>query len=118
MIEVRPVHVEAVERAMSSPAMRLVMSKCVQGPQSVRSLVELTHLPPASLYRHVAELQELGVLVVERSAMTPDGKAYDLYRSRLKEAKVSVKAERVDVTWEINERVEDRLATMWDRLGD
>jgi hypothetical protein len=64
----------------------------------------------------VNHLVEEGLLLVERSAITPDGKRYELYRSRLRRARVEVDAAGVRVYWEPVEEIEERLARIWTSL--
>lgn len=118
MLEERPLSKEAVERALSLPASRLLVAASIRRPMSVKNLAQQTGLPIASVYRHVADLVKDGVLVVERSALTSDGKAYDLYRSRLETAHLELAPDRVEVGWKINEAIEDRIAKLWDKLAD
>lgn len=53
---------------------------------------------------------------MERSALTHDGKRYDLYRSRLRGARIEMDANGERITWEPNEPVEQRLASIWESL--
>ena len=116
-MEARPLHDDAVARALEDAAARRIIAACIRAPRSVKDIQQHTDVPMASLYRKVNGLVGQGVLVVERSAMTSDGKPYDLYRSRVRSARLEVEADRVEVTWRPNEGLEDRIATMWQRLG-
>ena len=118
MLEEKALSREAVERALSMPAARVLVAAAIRKPMSVKALAQQTDLPMASVYRHVAELVKDGILVVERSALTPDGKAYDLFRSRIEGAHLALEADHVEVGWKINEAVEDRIAKLWDKLAE
>lgn len=109
-------HAEDVAEALAQRASRRVLAACVDVPRSVRSLSEAADLPLPTTYRHVHRLTELGVLVVERSAMTPDGKKYDLYRSRVKEAHLDVWGDHEEVRWLANDAIEARLIALWDAV--
>ncbi|HLE48156.1 MAG TPA: hypothetical protein VI818_07665, partial [Candidatus Thermoplasmatota archaeon] len=65
------------------------------------------------VYRHVSTLMEDGLLFVERSAMTEDGKRYELYRSRVRSARIEFDANGVRIFWLPVEGVEERLARVW-----
>ncbi|MBW3583553.1 MAG: hypothetical protein KY455_10690 [Euryarchaeota archaeon] len=108
---------EAVERALTNQAARLIVSHCIRAPRSAKALSEVTRLPLASTYRHIHNLVGDDILVVERSALTEDGKPFDLYRSRVRFARIELMAERVVVGWEANEAIEDRIKSMWDFIG-
>lgn len=108
---------EAVEEALANSAHRRILVACIRRPLPVRELSAACGLPLASAYRQVHALVEGGVLVVERSAMTPDGKPYDLYRSRVRIARLELGPDGTHVTWEPNMPVEDRVHALWDQLG-
>lgn len=116
MHHVSPLREEVVEKAMASAAGRQIISHCIREPLAVKDISDRTRLPLASVYRRVRHLVDDEILVVERSAMTPDGKPYDLYRSRLRMGKIEVSAGKVQVTWEANVSLEDRLLNMWGHL--
>lgn len=102
---------------MSSPAKCRIIAACIRSPLSAKAISDASGQPLASTYRQIRSLVEDGILVVERSAMTPDGKPYDLYRSRVRSARTEIGPDRIRTTWEPNQPIEDRLATMWNRLG-
>ena len=112
-----PLHQEIVAQALSSAASRQVLSLCIRRALAVKDISDQAHLPLASAYRQVNSLVTSGLLLVERSAMTLDGKPYDLYRSRIRRARVEVSPSGVQVEWEPNEIVGDRLVGMWNQMG-
>lgn len=107
---------EKVAESLADPYARRVLAVCVKQARAVKDIAQETGLALPTTYRHVNKLEENGLLVVERSAITPDGKKYDLYRSRVKSARIEMDAAGERVTWEPNEATEDRLASMWDSL--
>lgn len=107
---------EKVAESLADPYARRVLAVCVSQARAVKDIAHETGLALPTTYRHVNRLEEAGLLVVERSAMTPDGKKYDLYRSRVRSARIEMDAAGERVTWEPNEATEERLANMWDSL--
>ena len=107
---------QAVSDALADAYSRRVLAACVRKAKAVKDISRETDLPLPTTYRHVNHLQEAGLLVVERSALTEDGKRYELYRSRVRGARIEVGAGGETVTWELNEPVEERLTGMWDEL--
>jgi DNA-binding transcriptional ArsR family regulator len=107
---------DVVSSALADAYARRVLAVCIRSPQAVKDISRDADLPLPTTYRHVKRLVDAGLLVIERSALTRDGKKYDLYRSRLASARIEfdVKGERV--TWEVNEPVEARVASLWDTL--
>lgn len=102
--------------ALSDPYARRILVVCVKAPKPVKDISQETGLPIATAYRHVNQLVEQGVLIIERSAMTPDGKKYDLYRARVRSARIEIDSGGERIVWEPNEAVEERLMNMWESL--
>ena len=111
-----PLDDSRVAAALSDAYGRRILSCCIRKAQSVREIEGATGLPQATVYRHVSRLLEEGLLAVERSALTPDGKRYELYRSRLRNARIEMDADGVRMAWEPIEEVEQRLARIWTSL--
>lgn len=101
---------------LSAPASRILAS-CIRKARSVKEISDEAGIPLASTYRQVKALLDDGLMVVERSAMTRDGKTYDLYRSRVRRAVLEVDTEGLHVSWEPNADVEDHLVDIWGKLG-
>lgn len=111
-----PLRPDVVAGVLSDAYERRILAVCIRAAKAVKDISQETGLPLATVYRHINRLTESGVLVIERSAMTPDGKKYDLYRSRVRAARIEMDVAGERVTWEPNEAVEDRLVNMWDSL--
>lgn len=107
---------DKVAEALTDTYARRVLASCVRQARAVKDIAAEADLPLPTAYRQVNRLVEAGLLVIERSAMTPDGKKYDLYRSRVKSARIEMDGSGERVSWEANEATEERLATMWDSL--
>ncbi len=107
---------DAVAEALGDEASRSILAACMERPRSVREVVDSTGLATATTYRHVHALEDAGLLVVERSAISEQGKRYDLYRSTLRTARLQVGPDGVQVSWDLDESVEDRLVRMWNDM--
>lgn len=105
-----------VASGLSDEYSRRVLSVCIRKAQSVREIEEETRLPQATVYRHVKRLVDEGLLFVERSALTEDGKRYELYRSRVRNARIELGSFGFRVVWEPMEGTEERLARVWQSL--
>lgn len=111
-----PLSAEHVAEALSEHNSRVVLAACVAAPLSVKDICQATGLPLATAYRQVHRLMDFGVLIVERSAMTREGKKYDLFRSRIAEAHLDVTSAGEEIRWVANEATEGRLVGMWDAV--
>lgn len=111
-----PLTEDAVREAVSDPASRQILAACMDQARPVREISEATDISTATAYRRVDDLQEAGLLIVERSAISEDGSRYDLYRSRVEDVLLRVSAEGTSVRWSVEESVEDRIAQMWEQM--
>ncbi len=82
--------VEPVARAFSDPYARLVLAACLDRAKPVKVISAETGLPLPTTYRHVKRLRGSGLIEVERCALTPDGKPYSLYRTRVRSAAIGL----------------------------
>ena len=111
-----PLRPEVLVEALGDAYARRVLATMVRKARAVKDISQETELPLPTTYRHVNRLLDQGLVVVERSAFTPDGKRFELYRSRVRAARIEMDATGERVTWELNEPVEDRLTSLWDEL--
>lgn len=116
MVRVVAVQEAKVQAALNSDPARRILSRCVTKALSVKEISDRTGIPLASTYRLTNSLVEDGLLYVERSAMTPDGKPYDLYRSALRSCRIEMDAEGVRTQWVLNSSLDERLQQMWTSL--
>lgn len=111
-----PVREDAVREAISDSSSRRILVACMRDPRPVKAISDDTGIPLATAYRHVHALEEDGLLILERSAISEDGKRYDLYRSRLHRASLVISPDGVSVSWDVEAAVEDRLRDMWQKF--
>lgn len=111
-----PLDEETILSAFSDPTARKILTTCVREPLSVKEISGATGIPLGSAYRHVNSLVESGLLLRARSAISEEGKRYELYRSRIRQVTVQVTEDGVEVSWEVDEEVEERIERMWKEL--
>lgn len=111
-----PLRPQDVTEALADAYARRILAATVRKAKPVKEISQDTGLPLPTTYRHVNTLMEKGLLVIERSALTEDGKRYDLYRSRIRSARLELDGNGERVAWEGNEAIEDRLSSLWDSL--
>lgn len=107
---------EAVEEALSDESSREVLAACIGEARAAKEINELKGIPLATVYRRIDELEDAGLLLRERDDEPSASDRSTLYRSRIEQMTLSVTASGVDVTWSVDEPVEDRLLRMWDHL--
>src|SRR5690348_13158478 len=82
---------ERILDALGDSASRRILLMLHDSPRSAQEILQTNHIPQSTLYRKLHELQELGVVAIQRTAITPEGKRVDLYRSLLEEFRVELK---------------------------
>lgn len=106
----------ALLAALGDEQTRAILLFLHEAPRSVQEIVERCAVPQASVYRKLRELQEGGLVGIQRSALSADGHRTDLFRSRLGGLSVRLAAGRLDVAAEFRDLAAERLTDMWDQV--
>lgn len=106
----------AVAAELADGHARAVLMATVSRAKSPRDLLDETGVAHATLYRVLHRLEELKLLVKERSAMTPDGKPYDLWRSTVRRVAVVYDESGMHVDVLLNEDAAEKWVRMWRTL--
>jgi len=84
-------------------------------PMSVREIAYKFDIPLASAYRKIKELESFGLIKVEDTKLTPDGKRYKLYRSQVENFEVSYHRDKLriklHIKWQEPEIIERNILT-------
>src|SRR5208282_4637960 len=81
---------ERILDALGDSAARGILLMLSDAPHSAQEILAAHHIPQSTLYRKIHELEQLGLIGIQRTAITPEGKRVDLYRSLLEELKVDL----------------------------
>lgn len=73
--------VKSILKALSDDKSCLILSRMAFQALSVMDLIRDENLPVSSAYRKISELENEGLIGVERTIITDDGKSYNLYKS-------------------------------------
>ena len=104
---------DKVLKALADNYSKLIILSTIDRAKSVLELCKEHNIPIATAYRKVKELQDLGLLVVERIALTEDGKKFDLYRSAIKVVRITFESKDVKVEIIPNEDLAGKLSRLW-----
>ncbi len=107
-----------VQDALQHPGRCAVLQACMGPASSAKDIATRTGLPSVTCYRHLKHLTDTGLLVIDRSAITPDGHPYDLYRSTLTWARLAVTEQGIQPEWKLRSGMGDRLYRLWSQLED
>jgi len=82
-------------------------------PHSALEIQASNRIPQSTLYRKLHDLSEIGLVGVQRSSISADGKRVELYRSRLEELKVEMRGGRLRIEVRFRDLAGERLKEMW-----
>lgn len=109
----RPPDEEAVVEALGDAANRCILAACAQQARPVKEIAEGCDLALATAYRHVNDLAADGLLFLERSAISAEGKRVDLYRAAVRRVEIAFGPGGTEVRYELVEDAADRLRRVW-----
>ena len=109
---------KALLRAMADEYSLKILMSLIDKADSVNNISRVNNIPIATAYRRVSELEEAGLLVVERGILTEDGKRYDLYRSAVRSMQISFRSGQLEVDVVPNRDAVSKLESMWMSLSD
>jgi DNA-binding transcriptional ArsR family regulator len=107
---------ERILDALGDPAARGILLMLSDAPHSAQYILAENRIPQSTLYRKIHELQDLGLIGIQRTAITPEGKRVDLYRSLLEELKVDLQGRELRIQARFRDLSAERLKQMWHGL--
>ena len=109
---------KALLRAMADEYSLKILMALIDKAESVNNISRVNDIPIATAYRRVSELQDAGLLVIERGVLTEDGKRYDLYRSAVKSMQISFRSGEIEIDVIPNKDAVSKLESMWMSLSE
>jgi DNA-binding transcriptional ArsR family regulator len=103
---------------LGDPAVRMILSATHHRARSALEMFQETGVPITTLYRKIHELEELQLVGVERSAITPEGKRVEFYRSRLEEAQIHLSGGVFQLRARYRDLAAARLESMWTTVRE
>ena len=100
-------------KALADKYSQAILLSTVEKAVSVVDLSREHDIPISTTYRRVHELEESGLIVVQRIVITDDGKKYDLYRASVKGVKVILGLGLVCVELEPNDDTVAKFMRVW-----
>lgn len=107
---------DAILRALADDYSRHIMLSTVERAKSVEELSHSLMIPISTAYRRVNEMKEVGLLTVEKTILTDEGKKSELYRSAFKGINLQLEKGEVIVDVVLNEDVATRLSRLWESM--
>jgi DNA-binding HxlR family transcriptional regulator len=114
-----PACVERKERileALGDRWAREILLLLSEGPRSAQEIQAANRMPQSTLYRKLHELSQIGLIGVQRSVISPDGKRVELYRSLLEELTVEMRGTRLTIDVRFRDLTTERLKELWQSV--
>jgi hypothetical protein len=107
---------DSLIRALADEYSRKILLGTVEKARSVEELSQIFQIPISTAYRRVNEMREVGLLTVEKTILTDEGKKFELFRSAFKGLNLQLDKGEIVVDVELNEDVATRLSRLWASL--
>jgi DNA-binding transcriptional ArsR family regulator len=107
---------DAILQALGDPLSRQILLLLADAPKGARELLRVVSVPQSTLYRRLGELRDMGLLDVQRSIITEDGKKMELYRSLLEEVVIHLRGQTLEVRPRRRDLAATRLADLWGEV--
>ncbi len=104
---------DALIASLADEYSRKIILRTITKAESVEDLSRNENIPISTAYRRVNELREIGLLTVEKTILTDEGKKYELYRSAFKSFSIGLEQGEITIDAEFNEDVSMRLSRLW-----
>ena len=104
---------DKVLQALADEYSRSILLSTIQKPKSAVELSTEKNIPISTAYRRLHELQEAGLVAVERIIITEDGKKFDLFRSTVKNVSISFNLGATEVELIPNEDMVTKFVRLW-----
>ncbi|HTW76423.1 MAG TPA: helix-turn-helix domain-containing protein [Thermoplasmata archaeon] len=104
---------ERILEALGDRWAREILLMLSDGPRSAQEIQVTNRMPQSTLYRKLHELAQIGLIGVQRSVISSDGKRVELYRSLLEELTVEMRGTRLRIDVRFRDLSSERLKELW-----
>ena len=104
---------DALIKSLADEYCRKIILSTINKAQSVEELSQSENIPISTTYRRVNEMKDVGILTVEKTVLTEEGKKFELYRSAFKAIHMDLNQAEILIDVELNEDVATRLSRLW-----
>ena len=82
---------QKVIEALADSESRAILFSIVKKGNTAAELSDKFKIPLSSVYKKLSDLEELTLIEVEKWMLSDKGRKYKVYRSRIKQAEISIK---------------------------
>ncbi len=110
--------IENILKKLGDKHSRRILQHTMEKHKTAEEISSELGIPLSTVYRKIKELKETGLLIVEKSVVTKDGKVCDLYRSAIKGVRVHLDLQPLSLDFTFNEDVYDKISRVWQTLRE
>ncbi len=116
MLITNPIIVKALLKALADSKNSNLLALIASNPLSAMDIVKKTGIPVSSVYRRINQLEEQGLIGVDRTIVTPEGKSYNKYKALF--SQVTIKFRDGDFLIEVvpNRKIVEKAASLFYSL--
>ena len=103
----------AILNALGDESSRKILTSAIARGKTVEEISAEQHLPLSTCYRRLRRLLGEGLMILERTVVTPAGKRYAVYRTSFSDAAMSFKRGEIVVQVTPNFDIIDKLRRRW-----
>ena len=82
---------QKVIEALADSESRAILFSIVKKGNTAAELSDRLKIPLSSVYKKLSDLEELTLIEIEKWMLSDKGRKYKVYRSRIKQAEISIK---------------------------
>lgn len=109
---------EKIMKGLADKDSRRILQHTIDNRKTAEEISNELGIPLSSIYRKIKELKDAKLLVVEKSAVTKEGKVCDLYRSAVRGVNVWLDSEPPALDLTFNEDVYSKISRIWHTLRE
>jgi len=104
---------DAVLTALGDESSRKILTSAIASGKTVEEISAEQNLPLSTCYRRMRSLLGAGLMILERTVVTPAGKRYAVYRTSFSRAAISFNGAEITVELTPNMDIIDKLRRKW-----
>ena len=103
----------AILSALGDESSKRILTSAIASGKTVEEISAEQNLPLSTCYRRMRHLLGEGLMILERTVVTPTGKRYAVYRTSFSEARIRFQQREIAVEVTPNLDVLDKLRRRW-----
>lgn len=104
---------DAVLTALGDESSRKILTSAIASGKTVEEISAEQNLPLSTCYRRMRSLLGAGLMILERTVVTPAGKRYAVYRASYSRAAIGFNGGEIAVELTPNMEIIDKLRRKW-----